>query len=367
MTRQAARFHSIHDPSIRDRRELTRRSADRPTPDGLEEVSHEGLAKAAVILFTVVPFLGVGVAAWHAWNGVLSWPDLIAFAALYAVTVVGITVGYHRLFTHRSFRAPSAVRGALAVMGSMAVEGSVIAWAANHRKHHAFADREGDPHSPHVGHGDGVWGAVRGLVHAHFGWLVTQGQRAARRRFARDLLADRMLRTIDRTFIVWVGVGLSIPFAFGWLVGGTIDAALTALLWGGAVRIFVLHHMTYSINSLCHFFGRRPFATADESRNLAWLAVPTFGESWHNNHHAFPRSAMHGHRYWQLDPGALVIRALERLGLAWDVVRPQEQHRADQGHERRAAEARSARREARAAGFHDEGATEREYEAVVGQ
>jgi stearoyl-CoA desaturase (delta-9 desaturase) len=121
-----------------------------------------------------------------------------------------------------------------------------------------------------------------------------------------------------------VAVGLAAPFLFGWLVGGTIDAALTALLWGGAVRIFVLHHMTYSINSLCHFFGRRPFATTDESRNLAWLALPTFGEAWHNNHHAYPRSAMHGHRFWQLDPGGLVIRALERVGLAWDVVRPQE-------------------------------------------
>jgi stearoyl-CoA desaturase (delta-9 desaturase) len=204
----------------------------------------------------------------------------------------------------------------------------VIAWVANHRKHHAFADREGDPHSPHGEHGDGLLGAVRGLVHAHFGWLFAYGQRAAPRRFARDLLADPLLRAIDRMFIVWVAVSLGAPFAFGWVVGGTIDAALTALLWGGAVRIFVLHHMTYSINSLCHFFGRRPFATADESRNLAWLAVPTFGESWHNNHHAYPRSAMLGHRFRQLDPGALVIRGLERLGLAWDVVRPGEENAA---------------------------------------
>jgi stearoyl-CoA desaturase (delta-9 desaturase) len=298
------------------------------TRDGVEDVAHEGLAKFAVILFTVVPFLGVGVAAWQAWSGLLNWTDLVAFAVLYALTIAGVTVGYHRLFTHRSFRTNAVMRGAFAVLGSMAVEGSVIAWAANHRKHHAFADREGDPHSPHVDAGDGLWGAIRGLVHAHFGWLMAYGQRAAPRRFARDLLADPLLRAIDRTFVLWVAVSLAAPFAFGWLVGGTIDAALTALLWGGAVRIFVLHHMTYSINSLCHFFGRRPFATTDESRNLAWLALPTFGEAWHNNHHAYPRSAMHGHRLWQLDLGGLVIRALERVGLAWDVVRPGEENAA---------------------------------------
>jgi stearoyl-CoA desaturase (Delta-9 desaturase) len=296
-------------------------SADRPTPDGVEESRHERLVKAFIVVFTVGPFLALGIAAWRAWNGLLSWIDLLAFAIMYALTIVGVTVGYHRLFTHRSFRAHPAVRVALAVFGSMAIEGSVIAWAANHRKHHAFADREGDPHSPHVGHGEGVRGAVRGLGHAHFGWLMQYGQRAAPRRFARDLLADPLLRFIDRTFPVWVAAGLIAPFALGWALGGTLGAALTALLWGGAVRIFFLHHVTYSINSLCHFFGRRPFATTDESRNLAWLALPTFGEAWHNNHHAFPRSAAHGLRAWQLDLGGIVIAALERLGLATDVVR----------------------------------------------
>src|SRR5215212_7941382 len=303
-------------------------TADRPTPDGTEAVRHELVARTAIVLFTVVPFLGVGVAAWQAWNGVLSWIDLVAFGVLYVLTIVGVTVGYHRLFTHRSFRTNAMVRGAFAVLGSMAVEGSVIAWVSNHRKHHAFSDRDGDPHSPHTDHGDGLRGAVRGLVYAHFGWLLSYGQRAAPRRFARDLLADPLLRVIDRTFFLWIAVSLALPFAFGWLVGGTLDAALTALLWGGAVRIFVLHHMTYSINSLCHYFGRRPFSTTDESRNLAWLALPTFGEAWHNNHHAFPRSAMHGLRAWQFDPGAVVIRALERVGLVWDVVRiPRDEQR----------------------------------------
>ena len=308
-------------PVARDARRAADTSVDRPTPDGIEQAKHERLAKAFILLFTVVPFLAVGVAAWRAWNGLLSWTELLAFGLLYVLTGLGITVGYHRLFTHRSFRTHRAVRGLFAVLGSMAVEGSVIAWAANHRKHHAFSDRDGDPHSPHVGHGAGLRGAVRGLAHAHFGWLLVYGQRAAPRRFARDLLADPLLRAIDRTFVVWVAAGLAAPFALGWALGGTLDAGLTALLWGGAVRIFVLHHATYSINSLCHFFGRRPFATPDESHNLAWLAVPTFGEAWHNNHHAFPRSASHGLEGWQLDPGAIVIRMLERAGLAWDVVR----------------------------------------------
>src|SRR3954447_17364188 len=316
-------------------------TSDRPTADGLEPAKHEVLTKAAIIAFTVIPFLAVGVAAWRAWNGLLSWTDLVAFALFYAVTILGVTVGFHRLFTHRSFRAHGVVRGTFAALGSMAVEGSVIAWVSNHRKHHAFADREGDPHSPHLADEEGLRGAVRGLVHAHFGWLISHGQRAAPRRFARDLLADPLVRAIDKTFILWIALSLALPFAFGWVVGGTLDAALTALLWGGAVRIFFLHHMTYSINSLCHFFGRRPFATADESRNLAWLAIPTFGEAWHNNHHAFPRSAMHGHRVWQIDPGGIVIRALERVGLARDVVRvPREDQR--QANQRATPAARSA-------------------------
>jgi stearoyl-CoA desaturase (Delta-9 desaturase) len=302
--------------------------ADAPTPDGVEESPHEGLVRAFIVAFTVGPFLGLGFAAWRAWNGLLSGTDLAVFGCLYVATGLGVTVGYHRLFTHRSFRARPAVRAVFAVLGSMAVEGSVIAWVANHRKHHAFSDREGDPHSPHVGHGTGLVGAVRGLAHAHLGWLLLYGQRAAPRRFARDLLADPLIRRIDRTFVLWVALGLALPFALGWALGGALDAALTALLWGGAVRIFVLHHVSYSINSLCHFFGRRPFTTRDESRNLAWLAIPTFGEAWHNNHHAFPRSAAHGLRAWQLDPGAIVIRTLERLGLAWNVVRvPREEQR----------------------------------------
>jgi stearoyl-CoA desaturase (Delta-9 desaturase) len=265
------------------------------------------------------------VAAWQAWNSFLHWHDLVVFALVYALTGLGITVGFHRHFTHRSFKTSRALRGTLAALGSAAVEGPVISWVADHRKHHAFSDEEGDPHSPHVGHDGGISGALKGLLHAHVGWIFIHTQRGSKQRYAPDLLADPVVRWVDRTFVLWVALGLLVPFGLGWLLGGTLGAALTGLLWGGFVRMFFLHHLTYSINSLCHVFGRQPFETGDQSRNLAWLAPFTFGEAWHNNHHAFPTSAVHGLGRRQLDPSAGVIWVLERFGLVWDVVRvPQE-------------------------------------------
>jgi stearoyl-CoA desaturase (delta-9 desaturase) len=238
---------------------------------------------------------------------------------MYLVTALGVTVGYHRLYTHRAFDAVAPVRYTLAVLGSMAVQGPVIDWVADHRKHHAFADDEGDPHSPH-GHGSGLRGALRGLYYAHMGWLsVTQGQ-AEKRRFAADLLEDGVIRRISRAFLWIVLAGLALPFALGYALTGTLHGALTGLLWGGLVRIFLVHHVTWSVNSVCHFFGRRRFQTDDHSTNVFWLALPSLGESWHHNHHAFPRSAAHGLRRWELDPSALLIRLMKRLGLAWNVV-----------------------------------------------
>ena len=233
----------------------------------------------------------------------------------------GITVGYHRLFTHRSFKTTRAVRALLAVLGSMAVEGPVIEWVATHRKHHRFSDQPGDPHSPHVDHAPGWRGALRGLATPTSAGCCAARTWPTRRRYAKDLLADRDLRFISRTFPLWVAVGLALPFGLGVALTGSLVGGLTGLLWGGAVRIFLLHHATFSINSLCHFFGRRPFSTGDQSRNLAWLAPLAFGEAWHNNHHAFPTSARHGLGRWQIDPGAWLIAALERCHLAWDVVR----------------------------------------------
>jgi stearoyl-CoA desaturase (delta-9 desaturase) len=284
--------------------------------------AHETRDRIITGLVTVVPILLLGLAAWQAWSEALRWSDLAILALVYVLTVLGITVGFHRLLTHRSFSTTPLLRGVFAALGSAAIEGPAISWVADHRKHHACSDHEGDPHSPHVGHGGGLLGALRGLYHAHVGWLFIHNQRASKERFAPDLLADPVIRFVDRTFLLWVAVGLAVPFGLGVAIGGSIAAGLTALLWGGAVRVFVLHHATYSVNSLCHMFGRRPFETKDESRNLAWLAVPTFGEAWHNNHHAFPTSAIHGLGRWQFDPSALVIAAMEKVGLAWDVVRP---------------------------------------------
>jgi stearoyl-CoA desaturase (Delta-9 desaturase) len=273
-------------------------------------------------LLTVVPFLLLGLAAWQAWSEALRWSDLLVLGIAYLFTVIGITVGFHRLLTHRSFATTPLLRGVLTALGSAAIEGPAISWVADHRKHHACSDREGDPHSPHVGHGAGVRGALRGFYHAHVGWLFIHTQRGCKQRFAPDLIADPVVSFIDRTFVLWALVGLAVPFGLGVAIGGSVAAGLTALLWGGAVRVFVVHHLTYSVNSLCHMFGRRPFDTQDESRNLAWLALPTLGEAWHNNHHAFPTSAVHGLGRWQIDVSGLLISGLEKLGLAWDVVRP---------------------------------------------
>ena len=292
-------------------------------PAGGEEAvhDHETVDLVANVFVTAAPVLLLGLAIRLAWGGALHWQDLVVLAVTYLLTGVGITVGYHRLFTHRSFKTTRPVRALFAAFGSAAVEGPVIEWVSNHRKHHRFSDLPGDPHSPHTGHGVGWRGALRGLVHAHIGWIFRGEELASEERYAKDLLADPLIRAIDRTFLLWVLLGLAFPFGLGVAISGTVVGGLTGLLWGGAVRILCLHHATFSINSLCHFFGRRRFTTGDESRNLAWLALPTFGEAWHNNHHAFPTSAHHGLTRWQLDPGGWLIDGLERVGLAWDVVR----------------------------------------------
>jgi stearoyl-CoA desaturase (delta-9 desaturase) len=297
------------------------RSRGAPGSDDVEPVTHETRDRILLSIVTVAPLLALGVAAWQAWGHALRLTDLALFVVMYTATALGVTVGFHRHFTHRSFKTTRPMRVIFAVLGSAAVEGPVISWVADHRKHHAFSDRDGDPHSPHVGHGGGWRGTMRGLLHAHLGWLFMHDQRGKRSRYAPDLLADPAVCFVDRTFGVWALAGLALPFAVGYVLGGSLIAGLTGLLWGGAVRMLVLHHVTYSINSLCHFFGRRRFATDDRSRNLAWLALPSMGEAWHNNHHAFPTSAEHGMRAWEIDPSALVIRALEATGLAWDVRR----------------------------------------------
>jgi stearoyl-CoA desaturase (delta-9 desaturase) len=292
-----------------------------PGRDDVESIVHETRDRLITGLVTALPILALGFVAWQLWDEALRWSDLIVFVVLYVSFGLGVTVGFHRLFTHRGFETTRQLRFVFAVLGSAAIEGPVIAWVADHRKHHAFADKEGDPHSPHVGHGAGLGGAVRGLAYAHVGWLFIHTQRGAKRRYAPDLLADPIVRFVDRTFLLWVALGLAVAFGLGVAIGHSLRAGVTGLLWGGGVRMLVLHHVSYSVNSLCHFFGRRRFETDDESRNLPWLALPSLGEAWHNNHHAFPTSAAHGLRRFEVDPSALVIRGLEKLGLAWNVVR----------------------------------------------
>ena len=295
---------------------LTRGTAE-DTPAG----EHETVDRIANLVVTILPLGLLGLAMWLMWGGALRWPDLVVLAVTYMLTGVGITVGFHRMLTHRSFKTSAPLRALFAALGSAAIEGPVIEWVSNHRKHHQYSDQPGDPHSPHVDHGSGWSGALRGLYHAHVGWIFSGDALADEERYAKDLIADPVVSFIDRTFVVWVLAGLAFPFALGYTLTGTVFGGLMGLLWGGAVRIVFLHHATFSINSLCHYFGRRGYETHDESRNNVWLALPTLGEAWHNNHHAFPTSARHGLRWWQLDPSGWLISALERVGLVWDVVR----------------------------------------------
>jgi stearoyl-CoA desaturase (Delta-9 desaturase) len=284
-------------------------------------VENPALDRFASAVVSVVPPVLLVLGVVFGWGGLLHWQDLVAFTVSYLLFGFGITVGFHRLLTHGSFKTHRWTRLTWAVLGSAAVEGPVIEWVATHRKHHRFSDEEGDPHSPHVGHGSGFRGALRGLFYAHIGWVFRDAEVADESRYAKDLLTDPAMRFVDSAFLLWVLLGLAFPFGLGWALTGTVVGGLTGLLWGGAVRIFVLHHVTFSVNSLCHFFGRQPYRTGDHSRNLAWLALPTMGESWHNNHHAFPTSARHGLRRWEVDGSGAVIWALEKLGLAWDVVK----------------------------------------------
>lgn len=275
--------------------------------------------RAITMLVVFGPLAGVALAAAALFNHGVTLVDLLLAAAFYLVTGHGLTAGFHRLFTHRSFKASRPVRIALAVAGSLAFEGSVNSWVANHRRHHAHTDTDGDPHSPYA-YGVSPLARTRGALHAHVGWLF-QGQAADEARWAPDLLLDRDLVWISRLFPALCVLSLAIPALLGWAVTGTLSGALGGLLWGGLVRIFLLHHSTFAVNSACHLWGKRPFATrkGDRATNFAPLALLSMGENWHNAHHASPTSARHGVDRWQLDSTARLIWVFERLGVAWDV------------------------------------------------
>jgi stearoyl-CoA desaturase (Delta-9 desaturase) len=260
-----------------------------------------------------LPMVGLVVAAMGFWGHGITLRDLILLFVLYAVVGHGVTAGFHRLFSHRSFVATRPVKITLAIAGSMAFEGGLIGWVDNHRRHHAFSDRPGDPHSP-----VNSKGALRGLWHAHLGWLFREpGSDRVR---TGDLRSDRDLVVIDRLFPLWCVLSLALPFGIGWFAGGlSLAAGLSALLWAGLARICLLHHVTWSINSVCHMFGRRPHDTPDHSTDFGPLAVLSMGESWHNSHHASPRAARHGRQPGQRDSSAALIHGLERLGWVTEV------------------------------------------------
>src|SRR3954452_23199897 len=268
-----------------------------------------------------LPFIVTAAAIPLLWGSLVSASDLVIFAIMYVACGLGITVGFHRMLTHRAFATHKATRYFFAGLGSMAIQGPVIEWVADHRKHHAHTDQEGDPHSPHVGHGDGVMAALRGLWHAHVGWLFLTNGQARAHKYARELVEDKGMKRINKAFPWFVLASLAIPAALGFLfTGGTVKGALTGMLWGGFARIFFQHHVTWSVNSVCHFFGTRKFEVDDHSTNVFWLSIPSLGESWHHNHHAFPRSAAHGLRWYEIDPSEVVIKGMRRVGLAGDLV-----------------------------------------------
>lgn len=278
-------------------------TSDVPTSGG---PIHKTLILAAVL----IPLAGVLLAIRLLWQRAVGWSDLALMVGLYIPISLGITIGFHRYLTHRGFKTNVVIKTLLLILGSMAVEGSAIDFAANHRKHHALSDREGDPHSPEDG-----------FFHAHVGWLLN-GQTADHYVYARDLREDKLVMVISRLFPLGVVLTFAVPFAIGGWHG---------LIWGGLVRVFLTHHVTWSVNSVCHTFGKRPYATRDRSRNQWLVGLLALGEGWHNNHHAFPRSALHGFRWYQFDLSGLTIRLLECTHLASNVQRVTAEQLRDRG------------------------------------
>ncbi len=273
--------------------------------------------RLVVLVVITVPLLGLTAAPVFLWGWGFSWVDFGLLVGMYLLTALGITVGFHRLFTHRSFETFTWVKVVFAALGSMAVQGPMLKWVALHRRHHQHSDTPGDPHSPHH-HGRGVLGLLRGAWHAHVGWFFDRDPEGLDR-YVADLRKSAALRVASGLFLAWVALGLAIPAVLGGVVSLTWAGVWTGLIWGGLVRTFLVHHVTWSVNSACHLWGRRPYRSGDLSRDNAVFGVLALGEGWHNTHHAFPTSARHGLRWWQVDVSYYVIRGLALLRLAWDV------------------------------------------------
>lgn len=278
-----------------------------------------------ILASSILPLLGVIAAVALLWHRIVGAADLIAFGVMYILSGLGVSTGYHRLLAHRSFKTYRPLRIFFASAGAMAGQGPPLIWTAHHRRHHRVADKPGDPHSPYLEEQPGIRGALKGLWHAHLGWLFDKDLSSDPIRYCPDLARDKDMRLISKYFLTFVLAGIALPGVIGLALTGTGEGLATAALWGGLVRFFFSNHITYSVNSIGHYFGRRRFDTPDESRNVAWLSILSFGESWHNNHHAFPRSANHGMRWCEIDISAMVIRGMAAVGLAWDVIQIDEE------------------------------------------
>ena len=292
-----------------------------PLPE-IEPEPSRPLDRFLVALFVIVPLLAVAAAIPIAWGWGLGWHDVVIALVFYVISGMGISMGFHRHFTHSSFKANTPLRVALGIAGSLAIEGPLLVWVADHRRHHKYSDKEGDPHSPWRFGND--WKALtKGFMWAHMGWMFNPN-RTSQQKFCPDLLADAPISRVSRTFPLWVAVSLLGPALIGGLWSMSIAGALTAYFWASLVRVCLLHHVTWSINSVCHTFGNEDFEVRDKSRNVAWLAIPSFGESWHNLHHSDPTCARHGALKGQIDISARAIWWAEKLGWAWDVRWPDE-------------------------------------------
>ncbi|MEH1781251.1 MAG: acyl-CoA desaturase [Nostoc sp.] len=296
-------------------------TSNKPTKIIIQNDYLQKVQRRFAIATIIIPLIGTLISLKFAWDFGISALELELLLVFWFLTMVGgITVGFHRLLSHCAFKTHPSIRVALAILGSMAAQGPVINWVSNHRRHHQYSDQIGDTHSPHLYQGE-YWGKLKGMWHSHIDWMLN-GELTNSTVFAKDLLQDPVMKKVNQRYLAFVFLGLLIPAILGGIFSRTWIGIWQGLLWGGLVRIFLVHHFTWTINSITHLFGSRPFNTSEQSTNNVWLAIPTGGEAWHNNHHAFPNSAEFGLQWWQIDLGYWFIRTLEVLGLAWDVKVP---------------------------------------------
>ncbi len=279
----------------------------------------------AIWITNLLPFAGfvIGLIMIYFWG--FGWFEFNVLLITYILTIIGVEVGFHRLFAHKAFESYPWVKGILSILGSMSAQGPMIYWTANHRRHHQYSDKPGDPHSPHLHGEESKWkGLITGLWHAHVGWQYHHDTPNTAH-FTKDILKNKLLYSINKRYYLWVILGVLIPAVVCGLIRQSWEGAAIGFIWGGLARIFLLNHITFSINSICHVWGKVTYDTKESSRNNIWFAIPSFGQAWHNNHHAFPYSSSLSFKWYQIDLAGMVIRLMKVLGLAWDLKMPSPQ------------------------------------------